>query len=152
MPFQSMGPLLFSYFKALFNITDLAKYQVTINYISALRDEVTGEWKRIHNENISDVYCPPNVFRAMKSRRMRQSGPVARVGKRKGVHTVLVGKREGNITWKTQDKWEDNIEMGLQELGWEGMSQIDLARNRYRWQSHVTAVMNFWLRKMRGIS
>jgi len=66
-----MGPLLFSYFKALFNITDLAKYQVTINYISALRDEVTGEWKRIHNENISDVYCPPNVFRAMKSRRMR---------------------------------------------------------------------------------
>jgi hypothetical protein len=57
-----MGPLLFSYFKALFNITDLAKYQVTINYIWALRDEVTGEWKRIHNEKISDVYSAHQIF------------------------------------------------------------------------------------------
>ena len=59
------------------------------------RDEVTGEWRKLHNEKLNDLYCSPNTVRVRKSRRMRWAGHVARMGERRGVYTVLVGKREG---------------------------------------------------------
>ena len=59
------------------------------------RDEVTGEWKKLHNEDLSDLYSLPNIVRVVKSRRMRWAGHVARMGKGRGVHRVLVGKPEG---------------------------------------------------------
>ena len=59
------------------------------------RDEVTGEWRRLHNEELIDLYCSPNIVRVIKSRRMRWSGHVARMGER-GVYRVFVGKPEGN--------------------------------------------------------
>ena len=58
------------------------------------RDEVTGEWRKLHNEELSDLYCSPNIVRVMKLRRMRWAGHVARVGERRGVYRVLVGKRD----------------------------------------------------------
>jgi hypothetical protein len=59
------------------------------------RDAVTGEWRKLHNEELNDLYSLPNILRVVKSRRMRWAGHVARMGKRRGVHRVLVGKPEG---------------------------------------------------------
>ena len=59
------------------------------------RDEVTGEWRKLHNEELSDLYCSPNIIRAIKSRRMRWAGHVARMGENKVAYRVLVGRMEG---------------------------------------------------------
>jgi hypothetical protein len=59
------------------------------------RDEVTGEWRKLHNEELNDLYSSPNIVRVIKSRRMRWAGNVARMGERRGVYRVLVGKLEG---------------------------------------------------------
>ena len=59
------------------------------------RDEVTGEWRRLHNEELNDLYCSPNIVRVIKSRRMRWAGHVARMGEERGAYRVLVGKPEG---------------------------------------------------------
>jgi hypothetical protein len=69
------------------------------------RDEVTGEWRKLHNEELNDLYCSPNIVRVIKSRRMRWAGHVARMGERRGVYRGLVGKPEGKeTTWKIQAK------------------------------------------------
>src|SRR5215469_14153752 len=59
------------------------------------RDEVTGEWRKLHNEELRDLYSLPNIVRVVKSRRMRWAGHVARMGEGRGVYRVLVGKPEG---------------------------------------------------------
>ena len=61
----------------------------------AERDEVTGEWRKLHNEELNDLFCLPNNFRLIKSRRMRWAGHIARIGERRGVYSFLVGKPEG---------------------------------------------------------
>ena len=66
------------------------------------KDEVTGEWRKLHNEKLSDLYCLPNIVRVVKSRRMRWAGHVARMGQGRGVHRVLVGKPEGETTREAQ--------------------------------------------------
>jgi hypothetical protein len=58
------------------------------------RDEATREWKKLHNEELNGLYCSPNIFRIIKSRRMRWSGHVACMGERRGVYTIFVGKPE----------------------------------------------------------
>jgi len=87
------------------------------------RDEVTGEWRKVYNEELSDVYSSPNIIWVIKSRRMSRAGHVARMGERKGVYRVLVGKPEGRPLFR----WEDNIEMDLQEAGCGNMDWIDVA-------------------------
>ena len=82
------------------------------------RDRVTGEWRKLHNEELSDLYSLPNIVRVVKSRRMRWAGHVARVGEGRGAHWVLVGKPEGKRPLgRPRRRWEDNIKMDLQELG-----------------------------------
>jgi hypothetical protein len=81
------------------------------------RDEVTGEWRKLHNEELNDLYPLPNIVRVVKSRRMRWAGHVARIGEDRGVHRVLVGKPEGKrILGRPRRRWEDNIKMDLQEF------------------------------------
>jgi len=63
----------------------------------AKRDEVTGEWRQLHNEEFNVLYSSPNIVRVIKSRRMRWAGHVARMGERRGVYRVLVGKPGGKI-------------------------------------------------------
>ena len=80
--------------------------------------EVTGVWRKLHNEELNDLYCSPNTFRVIKSRRMRWTGHVARVGERSGLYMVLVGKPEGKSPLgRPRRRWEDNIKMDLQEVG-----------------------------------
>jgi len=81
-------------------------------------DEVTGEWRRLHNEELNDLYCSPNIVRVIKSRRMRWTGRVARMGEERGAYRVLVGKPEGKRPMgRPRRRWVDNIRMDLQEVG-----------------------------------
>ena len=74
------------------------------------RDEVTGEWRKLYNEELSDLYSLPYIVRLVKSRIMRWVGHVARMGEGRGVHRVLVGKPEGKkLMGRPRRRWEDNI-------------------------------------------
>jgi hypothetical protein len=107
------------------------------------RDDVTVECRKLYNEELNDLYCSPNIVQVIKSRRMRWAGHVARIGKRRGVYRVLVGKSEGKRShWRPRRRWEDNIKMDLQEVGcgaWTGSMWL---RDRYRWRALVNVVMN----------
>ena len=79
------------------------------------RDEVTGEWRRWHNEELNDLYSSPNIVWVIKSRRMRWAGHVARMGEERGVYSVLVGKsEERRPLGRPRRRWVDNIRMDLQ--------------------------------------
>ena len=107
------------------------------------RDEVTGEWRKLHNEELNDLYCSQNIFRVIKSIRMRWAGHVARMGDSRGVCRVLVGKPEGKRPLgRPRCRWEDNIKMDLEEVGCGGMDWIELAQDRDSWRALVNAVMN----------
>jgi len=86
------------------------------------RDEVTGEWRRLRNEELNDLNSSPNIVRVIKSRRMRWAGHVARMGEEKGVYRVLVEKPEGKRPLgRPRRRWVVNIRMDLQEMGYEYM-------------------------------
>ena len=107
------------------------------------RDEVTGECRKLHNEELNDLYSSPSTLRVVKSRRMKCAVHVERIGQRRGLDRVLVGKPEGKTPLgRPRRRWEDNIKMDLQEVGFGGMDWIELAQDRDRWRALVTAVMN----------
>jgi len=108
------------------------------------REEITGEWRRLHNEKLNDLYSSPNIVRVIKSRRMKWPGHVARMGEVRGVYRVLVGKPEGRRSLgRPSRRWVDNIMMDLQEVGCGYMDWIGLTQDRDRWRTLVSAVMNF---------
>jgi hypothetical protein len=112
----------------------------------AKKDEVTGEWRKLHNEELNDLYSSPNIVRVIKSRKMRQAGHVVHMGEGRDVYRVLVGKPEGKRPLGgDRCRWEDNIKMDLQEVGCGGMDWIELAQDRDSWRSLVNAVMNLWV-------
>ena len=101
-------------------------------------DEVTGEWRRLHNEELNVLYCSPNIVRVIKSRRVRWTGHVARMGEEK----VLVGKTEGKTPLgRPRRRWVDNISMEIQEVGCGYMDWIGLVQDRDSWRTLVSAVM-----------
>jgi len=107
------------------------------------RDEVTGEWRRMHNVELNDLYSSPNIVRVIKSRRMRWAGHVVRIGEERGVYRVLVGKPEGRRPLgRPRRRWVDNIRTDLQEVGSGYMDWIGLAQDRDRWRRLVSAGMN----------
>ena len=107
------------------------------------RDEVIGEWRRLHNEELNDLYCSPNIVRVIKSRRMRWAGHVARMGEERGLYRVLVGKPDGRRPLaRSRRGWVDNIRMDLQEVECGNIDWIGLAQDRDRWRTLVIAVMN----------
>ena len=110
------------------------------------RDEVTGEWRRLHNEELNDLYSSPNIVRVIKSRRMRWAGHVARMGEERVAYRVLVGKPERKRSLgKPRHRWVDNIRTDLQGVGCGHMDWIGLAQDRDRWRTFVSAVMNLWV-------
>ena len=104
---------------------------------------MTGEWRKLHNEELNDLYSLPNIVRVVKSRRMRWAGHVARFGEDSDVQRVLVGKPEGKRPLgRPSRRWEDNIKMDFQEVGYGGLYCIDMAQDRDRWWALVYAVLN----------
>ena len=107
------------------------------------RDVVRGECRKLHNEELNDLYFSPNIIREIKSRRMRLAGHVARMGDRRGVYRVLVVKPEGTRPLgKPRRRWENNIKMDLQEIGCVVMDWNKLAQDKDRWRALMNAVMN----------
>jgi hypothetical protein len=97
------------------------------------RDVVTGEWRKLHNEELNDLYSLPIIVRVVKSRRMRWAGHVALMGKDRGVHRVLVEKsEEKRLLGRPRRRWEDNIKMDLQEVGGGCGDWMELAQDRDR--------------------
>jgi hypothetical protein len=110
------------------------------------RDEVTGECRRLHNEELNDLYSSPNIAQVLKSRRIRWAGHVARMGEEWRVYRVLLGKPEGKRPMgRPRRRWLDNIRMDLQEVGCGYMDWIGLVQGRDRWRTLVSAVMNLWV-------
>ena len=107
------------------------------------RDEITRKWRKLHKEERNDLFPSPNIVRAIESRGIRWPRQVARMGERRGVYRVLVGKPEGQRPLgRPRRRWEDNIKMDLQEVGCGGMDWIELAQDRDRWRALVSAVMH----------
>jgi hypothetical protein len=107
------------------------------------RDEVTGEWRKLHNEELNDLYSLPNIVRGVKSRRMRWAGHVARMGEGRCMQRVLVGKPEGKRPMgRPRRRWEDNIKMDHQEVGGGCGDWMERAQDRDRWRTLVSTVMN----------
>jgi hypothetical protein len=106
------------------------------------RDEVTGGWRKLHDEEFHNLYASPYIIpiRMIKSRKIRWAGHVARKGELRNVYTILVGKPEA----KKPLRWEDNIKTDLTEIGSEGVDWINLTQDRDRG-------LNFGFHKRRGI-
>jgi hypothetical protein len=107
------------------------------------RDGVTGGWRKLHNEELDNLYSSPSIIRFIKSRRMRWAGHVARMGDKRNVHRLLVGKPEGKRPLgRLRRRWMDNIKMDLLEIGASVLDLIGYAQVRYMWRALVNSVMN----------
>jgi hypothetical protein len=107
------------------------------------RDGVMGGWRKLHNEELHNLYSLPSIIRIIKSRRMRWEGHVARMGEKRNVCRLLVGKPEGKRPLgRLRRRWIDNIKMDLLEIGLSVGDSIGLAQDRYRWRALVNVVMN----------
>jgi hypothetical protein len=107
------------------------------------RDEVTGKRRKLHNEELHNLYSSPDIIRQIKSRRKRWAVHVARMGEERKVYKVLVGKPEGKRPLgRPRRRWEDGIRMDLREIDLGGVDWIRLAQDRDRWRAVVSAVMN----------
>jgi hypothetical protein len=106
-------------------------------------DEVIGEGRKLHKEELNDLYSSPTIVRVIKLRRMIWAGYVARMGAGRGVYRVLVGKPVGKRPLgRARHRWEDIIKMNLQEVRCGSMEWTELAQDRDRWRTLANAVMN----------
>jgi hypothetical protein len=105
--------------------------------------EEDGSWRKLHNDEPHSLYSSQNIVRVIKSRRMSWVGHVARMGEWRGVHRVLVGSPEGKRPLGgPRRRWEDNIKLGLREMGIDGANWIHLAQDRVQWRAFMNTVMN----------
>jgi hypothetical protein len=105
------------------------------------RDEVTGEWRKLHNEELRD-HSSPSIIKIIKSRRMRWAGHVACMGEKRKAYRLLVGKPEGKRPLgRPRHRWVDNTRMDLGEVGWSDVDWSGLAQDRNRWRSLVNSVL-----------
>jgi hypothetical protein len=107
------------------------------------RDEVTGEWRKLHNEELRDLYSSPSIIIIITLKRMRLAGHVVRMGDKRNAYRLLVGKPEGKRPLgRSRRIWVDNIWIDLGEVGWGDADWIGLAQDRNRWRDLVNSVLN----------
>jgi hypothetical protein len=115
------------------------------------RDKVTGEQRKLHNEELHILYTCTNIIRQIKSRRMRWAGHVARMGQVRNVCKVLMGKPEGKRPLgRPRRRWEDGIRIDLRDISRGSVDWIELAQDRDRWRALVNTVMNLWVLEPRS--
>jgi hypothetical protein len=108
------------------------------------RDEVTGDWRKLHNEELHNLYSSSLIIRIIKSRRMRWTGHAARMGEKRDAYRILVGKPEGKIPLgKPRRRWVDNIKMDLGEIRLGNVDWINLTQDRDKLRALVNTAMNF---------
>jgi hypothetical protein len=117
------------------------------------RDEVTGDWRKLHNEELQNLYFLPNIIRTIKSRRMRRSGYAARMREKGNAYRILVGnlERKGPLG-RPIGSWEDTIQMDFREIEWGVLDWIDLGLDRDQWRALVNTVMKSSTSRMLGNS
>jgi hypothetical protein len=104
---------------------------------------VTGGWRKLHNEELHDLYSSPSIIRIIKLRRMRLAGRVARMGENRNVCDLLVGNSDGERPQvRTRQRWINSIKVNLLEIVLDVVDWICLVQVRYGWRAAVTAVMN----------
>jgi hypothetical protein len=102
-----------------------------------------GGWRKLHNEELHNLYSSPSIIRIIKLRRMRWAGHVARMGEKRNVYRLLVGKSEGKRPLRRpRRRWMDNIKMDLLEIGLNVVDWNGFAQDRSRWRALVNTVMN----------
>jgi hypothetical protein len=108
------------------------------------RDEVTGGWRKLDNEELHNLYSLPCLIRIIKSRRMRWAGHVARMGEKRNVYGLLVGKPEGKRPLgRPRQRMMDNIKMDFAQIGLGSVAWIVMAQDMGKWRASVNAIMNF---------
>jgi hypothetical protein len=108
-----------------------------------MRNCVTGEWRKLHNEELCDMYSSPSIIRIIKFRRMRWAGNVARMGEKRNVYRLLVGKPKGRRPLGSpRHRWVDNIRTDLGGVDWDDVDWIGLAHERNTWRALVNSVLN----------
>jgi hypothetical protein len=105
-----------------------------------MRDEMTGEWRKLHNEELRDLYSLPSIIRIIESM-MSWVGHVAQMGEKRTAYRLLVGKPETKRR-RPRRRWMDNIRMDLGEVRWGEVDWIGLAQDRNRWRTFVNSVLN----------
>jgi hypothetical protein len=102
----------------------VSEEKVLRNVFGSMWKKVTGEWRKLPNEELRGLHFSINNHRMIKWKRMRWVGYVARVRGKRNIYRVLVGKPEGRKpVGRRRRRWEHNIEVGLQVTGWEGVSR-----------------------------
>jgi hypothetical protein len=103
---------------------------------------VTGGWRKLHNEELHNLYSSPSTIRMIMSRRIRRARHVARMAE-KNACSVLLGMPQGKrLRRRPRRKWVDNIKIDLRKIGWGGMDWTRLAQDRDQWRALVNTVMN----------
>jgi hypothetical protein len=103
-------------------------------------------WRKLHIDELRNIYSSLNIVMVIKSRRMRWVGHMAHMGNGRGVYRVLAGRAKGKRPLgRPRNRWEDNIKMGLREMGIDGVNWIWLAQDRVQWQAFVNTVMYLWV-------
>jgi hypothetical protein len=101
-----------------------------------------GDWRKLHNEELHNLYSSLIIIRMIKSRRMRWAGHVARMGEKRNAYRILVAKPEGRKPLgKSRRKWVDNVKIDLREIGCDGVDRVDLAQDRDQWRALMKTVM-----------
>ena len=139
--------VLYGYETWSLTLNEERRLRVFVNRVMRIfgtkRDEVTGEWRKLRNEELNNLYSSPNIVRVIKSRRMIWAEHVARMWESRVVYRVLVGKHERRKPLgRPRRRWEDNIRMDLREVGCGCLDWMELAQYRDRWRALVSAVMN----------
>jgi hypothetical protein len=110
------------------------------------KGEEDGSWRKLHNDELHNLYCSPNIVRVIKSRRMRWAGHVALMGEWRGVYRVLLGRPDiERPLRKPRHSREDNIKLDLREMGIDKTNWIRLAQDRVQWWAYGNMVMNVWV-------